>query len=131
MGDRGNIVCRFSTGNPKSDVYFYTHWRGSSIGSVVRDALAKKARWDDPAYLARMIFDGLTGCDGGETGFGISLSAHDNEHNIVVVDMERQRVYCVDKAYADSQIPENLTENEGGWTFDEYVTKHDEAPIEE
>lgn len=93
MGDRGNIQL---TGGPEfpTPVYFYTHWRGSEMKDIVAKALAKgKGRWNDPSYLARIIFDELRGQDDGVTGFGISAVAQDNEHPILVVDMARQQVY--------------------------------------
>lgn len=95
MGDRGNIVVRSSQNNT-DDVWFYTHWSGSEIGEVVQRALAKKWRWGDTSYLARIIFDELTdGNHGDESGFGISTQIQDNSHPILVVDDDKQRVFTV------------------------------------
>lgn len=97
MGDRGNIVMRFheESGNndtKTTDIYFYTHWRGSSLLKIVQSALRRGWRWDDDAYLARIIFNDLQGDDRGETGFGIAPFECDNEHPLVVVDTFKKRV---------------------------------------
>lgn len=123
MGDRGNIVIRYDLGDgKKSDVYFYTHWSGTEIGQVVQKALAKRERWDDDSYLARIIFDGLVGKDTGTTGFGISPTITDNEHDLLVVDTGGKRVLRTLEASPD------VAEKE--WTFDEFVkaTGVDEWP---
>lgn len=90
MGQRGNIVIQ---DDPDGRVYLYTHWRGESVEPIARKALASEAgrrRWDDGPYLARIVFDTLTECKSGETGFGISPKLCDNEHEIVVLDTSRQ-----------------------------------------
>lgn len=92
MGDRGNIVVRDEEGS----VWFYTHWRGSDILDVAFKALSLKERWEDTPYLARIVFDTLTeGSTGGSTGFGISLSKGDNEHEVVVIDTAAKKVYVM------------------------------------
>ncbi len=91
MSDRGNVVVQEK---PGKRVYLYTHWDGSQIGPLVARVLAQKRRWDDPAYLARLIFCALVaGQEFGETGFGISTGICDNDHPILVVDVKKQEVY--------------------------------------
>jgi hypothetical protein len=90
MGDRGNIFIKYDEYN---GIYFYTHWRGSEIRNVVKAALSKRERWDDDSYLARIIFDELTGLDGGSTGYGISPYLQDYNHPTVIVDIDNQCVY--------------------------------------
>lgn len=93
MGDRGNIKV---IQNPYP-VYLYTHWSGSDVQDVAREALSKRWRWDDPAYLTRIIFDELTkGDHGQETGYGISTRVQDNEHPIIVINPSEQMVYLED-----------------------------------
>src|SRR5260221_3811715 len=83
MGDRANIAVQ-SRGER---VYFYTHWSGSDVPEIVRSALERNERWDDPSYLARIIFCRLVrGDETGETGYGISTKPGDNQHPIFVVD---------------------------------------------
>src|SRR6267154_3871957 len=89
MGDRANIAVQ-SRGER---VYFYTHWSGSDVPEIVRSALARNERWDEPPYLARIIFCRLVrGDETGETGFGISTKPGDNEHPIFVVDCDKKMV---------------------------------------
>ena len=85
MGDRGNIKV--------GKVYLYTHWGGSEIKDVLKKALKRKQRWNDEAYLTRIIFCEMVKDDvESETGFGISTSLCDNEYNILEVDCEKQEV---------------------------------------
>jgi hypothetical protein len=97
MGDRGNIVVLQGDPGRQHALVFYTHWSGSCIGNVVQEALAKRWRWSDEAYLARIIFCQLVkGQEMTETGFGICVgSVPDNEHPILVVDCARQEVRVV------------------------------------
>ena len=91
MGDRANIVIKddFSDG----EVFLYTHWGGYEYEDVLRTALAKRWRWTDSSYLARIIFAELTkGSEGDEGGFGISASMGDNSYPLLVVDCEKQEV---------------------------------------
>jgi hypothetical protein len=105
MGNRGNIAI-VQDNNPDTSIYFYTHWRGDEVAAVVHQALAKRWRWNDPAYLARIIFDVMTeGQSGNETGFGISTSIQDNEYSIPVVNTDTQTVTIRGQA----------------WTFDQFV----------
>lgn len=90
MGDRGNIVLQYP--NEPALIYLYTHWAGSTIGAVVHRALSKRERWDDPAYLARIIFDELTNCVRTTTSFGIAPYPCDNEHDYLFIDFEKQTV---------------------------------------
>jgi len=90
MGDRGNIVVRSLHGD---DVWLYSHWGGTELKDVLKTVLARKERWDDAPYIARMIFSKMIeGCETEATGFGISTYMCDNEHGILVVDVPNQKV---------------------------------------
>jgi hypothetical protein len=90
MGDRGNIVVR----GAGSQVFLYTHWEGYQIPEFARMAIATRRRWDDPQYLARIVFDTMAwGRQGDETGFGISSNLHDNGHPLLIVDCDKQQVF--------------------------------------
>lgn len=92
MGDRGNIVVQESKGNR---VYLYGHWSGWDMPEILRKALSRgDNRWDDPQYLARIIFcEMISGRDMTETtGFGITSRLHDNQHPIIVVDCEKGEI---------------------------------------
>lgn len=91
MGDRGNIVIQEE---PGERVYLYTHWSGAETPGVARLALSKHWRWDDAAYLARIVFDVmLKDQHDEETGFGISSTQGDDNHPNVLLDVRTQRVW--------------------------------------
>lgn len=91
MGNRGNVTIR---ANGK-DVWFYTHWRGSDLGEIIKAALAKRERWNDAPYLARIIFCELIygEPEHATTGFGISAEPGDNEYAFWIVDVDKEAVY--------------------------------------
>lgn len=87
MGDRRNVIVKDRSGGV--GVALYTHWGGTELPAVLRKALARKQRWTDGAYLARIIFSEMIRGDlDGETGYGISagddLCEGDDERDIVV-----------------------------------------------
>lgn len=91
MGDRGNVaVMQYPYDDQDKVVYLYTHWGGTELPVVLAEALdsaAGRGRWNDPAYLARIIFCRMVrGDEAGETGYGISLTPPDNEHEILYVN---------------------------------------------
>ncbi len=114
MGDRANICIQYEKGER---IYFYGHWSGEDYAQALQRALAKHWRWDDEAYLSRIIWDEFCPTDmrGEETSFGISPFICDNEHPILVVIPSRRVV--LREAYVTSY--RNLPAKE--WTFDEYV----------
>jgi hypothetical protein len=115
MGDRGNIVIRYEDG---SDIYFYSHWGGTELPRTLAEALnstAGRARWNDEPYLARIIFDHVTGLEGGETGYGISPYLTDNEHPILLVNVNAQRV--------ERHNGDGVGTPEKTWTFEEFIAE--------
>jgi hypothetical protein len=92
MGDRANVVIRddYVRDNDREAVFLYSHWGGYELPEVVRRALARRERWDDAPYLARIVFDTMIGGhQGGETGFGISTRIPDNEYDLIVLSGEK------------------------------------------
>lgn len=95
MGDRGNIQIKdaFAKGD---GVFLYSHWGGTELPKTLAYALDSpegRGRWDDRAYLARIIFDHMTrGSASPETGFGIDTAEMDPEHNTLVVDCSEKTV---------------------------------------
>jgi hypothetical protein len=126
MGERGNICVKQAQGQ----VWFYTHWRGHEIKTVVQNALKKKERWDDGEYLARIIFDELRGDDSGTTGFGISTCMGDNSYPIVLVDCVKKAVFIVneDQIFL-GQPPDRI---QGGILFSDFCeqTLQEEESLE-
>lgn len=110
MGDRGNIVMNY--GDQQPEIYFYTHWRGSDLKAVVKEALIRgKPRWEDDSYLARIVFDTLTAGDRGTTGYGIAPFLTDNEHDLMVIHPHRE---IVEQRQPSGTVVQS-------WTFTEFI----------
>ena len=90
MGDRGNIILNYKE---NGKIYFYSHWTGSNLGEILKSALIRgKDRWDDDAYLSRIIFcEMIKDYVLDDTGFGISTSMGDGG-NEIEVDLDKQTV---------------------------------------
>jgi len=82
IGDRNNIKVTFRNGGGGS-VYLYSHWGGSGLEDIVRDAVATSGRVEDESYFTRILFCKILGDDlrdwRGETGFGISTYPPDQD----------------------------------------------------
>lgn len=121
MGDRANIYV--SDSYVKGGVYLYSHWDGDGLRTILKTSLAKKWRWDDCAYLTRIIFCEMVKSDiNGETGYGISLGLCDNEYPILIVDCEKQIVgEMAEDDLPDSGKNYNHKKLTNIKTFDEYI----------
>ena len=100
MGDRGQVHI------VDEDVWLYTHWGASELVDDVKAALAKKWRWSDPEYLARIIFcQMLHGDLDGETGYGIGREKHGDVWRVVEINCEKQTVTVKDNEdYEDKKV---------------------------
>ena len=100
MGDRGQVHIK------DEGVWLYTHWSAHNLIETVKRAMAKKWRWDDPEYLARIIFDEMVGNQQGqETGFGISSKGpHGDEWRIITIDCASQIVSLSDNGALPSRF---------------------------
>ena len=77
MGDRAVIGVTHPTS--KTPIFLYTHWRGAEICQVLAEGLESASamgRLTDYEYATRIVFDTLTSCSGGATGFGICIGSH-------------------------------------------------------
>ena len=80
MGDRGQVFIE------SKGIYLYTHWGAWELIEAVKRALAKRWRWDDHEYLARIIFDEMIGEDfKTETGYGIGTTRHDDIWRLITI----------------------------------------------
>lgn len=96
MGDRGNICLK---GKSVGEVWLYTHWGGTILGDVLCRALARRQRWDDGPYLARIIYSEMLreGVDvrkriDGDTGLGISSVPGDGLDHVFTLDVDTQTI---------------------------------------
>ena len=110
MGDRGQVLIE------DLGVYLYTHWSASDLVETTRRALAKKWRWDDPEYLARIIFDEMKGDDRSETGFGIGTQKHEDVWRLVLVNCSTKTV-TVQKCNFETE-----PKTEKSYTFEEFIS---------
>lgn len=114
MGDRANVRVQDADGH----VYLYTHWGGTNLPHVVQMALQRKQRWDDPAYLARIVFcEMVKGDVEGETGFGIYYDIVDNEHPILVLDCHNTIVRFMAWNWQEQTIANAIAT----WAFQDYI----------
>jgi hypothetical protein len=124
MGDCGNVVFPSEAGN----LFLYTHMRGTDLPLIVKRALALQARWDDPPYLARIVFEHMIEVrEAGAyrwLGFGISLEISDNNWPLLVLDCASRKVrFCSVGQYGANAVgPERWKSD-----FADYVGSCDEA----
>lgn len=123
MGDRANICIEYKQDKKKpKHIFFYGHWSGEEMPSILQRAIAKRWRWDDESYLARIIFCELVkGHEKDETGFGIAPFMPDNEHPCLVVDTAKKQV----RIHEVNEDPKTYARTLGAtfaiWTFDEFA----------
>jgi hypothetical protein len=120
MGDRANLVVE--TGDDER-VFFYTHWGGSELPAALHRGLARKQRWDDPSYLARILFDELSrGHDiDDECRYGISGRIQDNEHDVLLVRPLSKTVELHGFNNSEWKVNGDLKEPIASWTFEEFL----------
>ena len=111
MGDRGQVLVK------DIGVYLYTHWGASGLIDVVREAIARRERWDDPEYLARIVFCAMVAGQEKElTGFGIGTHLHDDVWRLVELDCDEEKIRVFQIGYDDSSRELELEQ-----TFKEFV----------
>jgi hypothetical protein len=91
MGMRRNIALDYGR---ERKIYLYTHWGAEGLEDVLRDALLRgRSRWDDPSYLARIIFSEMIQDEVLDTtGYGIAPYVMDDEFRTIEVDLEKRTV---------------------------------------
>ncbi len=122
MGDRANVfvIDDLNADETPRGVFLYAHWGGEELPQIVQRAFARKQRWDDPPYLARIIFcEMVRGFEDGETGFGISSVIGDNEHLIITVDPDEERIsFCHPERLFSDGVEKSAV---ASWSFEEYI----------
>lgn len=136
MGDRGNIVVLQRTYSGKdtpdpapAQIWLYSHWGGTDLPNALHKALKMyPGRWDDDSYLTRGILMNMVPKDSHfeETGSGISTQITDNEHDILVCDVPKQRVFIIKESeLKDGRVPVEFepTDTSCIWSFGQYCTE--------
>lgn len=91
MGCRGQVRIQ------DENVYLYTHWGADQLETDVRKALQKRWRWNDPEYLARIVFEEMIGTQRGtETGYGIGHTRHGDIEVLITLNCARQEIEIMD-----------------------------------
>ena len=118
MGDRANIQVKENDNDP--GVFLYSHWGGTEIPFKLKIALSKRWRWDDSAYLTRIIFDTMTeGQHGEETGFGISTEIQDGHTRVLTVNVKNQTVSFGRSIWTFTEYLAIPYPNEDTWEYGE------------
>ena len=74
-------------------IYLYQHYDGYGLYKIVNNAISRKARWDDPEYLTRIIFsEMIKNHIDDTTGYGIGTSQHGDIEYLVEVDIDNQTI---------------------------------------
>jgi hypothetical protein len=91
MGMRRNIALDYGV---EKKIFLYTHWGAERLEDVLRAALNRGAsRWDDPPYLARIIFSEMIQDEVMDTiGYGIAPYVMDDEFPTIEVDLRNRSV---------------------------------------
>lgn len=96
MGNRNSIVIQEANeyGVETNPLYLYSHWHGQELDQVVATALARgRSRWNDSAYLTRIIVSDLLKDFIDDTvGFGISQipQDHDDYNHMIFINFRVQ-----------------------------------------
>lgn len=106
MGDRAEIKIEDYDNPP---FFIYTHHGGSTLLEKARAAMkAGRGRWDDPPYLAAILFTGLMGKFPDPHrwhGFGISTGHAGDVNRVLVINMQRQTVAYYENYPEDDNPP--------------------------
>jgi len=93
MGDRGQVIIE-DTG-----IVLYTHWRATELPDDVFRSLSLRERWDDPEYLARIIFCHMTQsrCSTETNGYGIGTMPHSDAWQNIYINCENKTININEK----------------------------------
>jgi hypothetical protein len=122
MSDTGNVFVVNHQGilGSKEGVVLYTHSEGQELALVVKKVLSKRVRWDDAAYLGRIIFcQMIKGKEEEDFGFGITNEVFDAKRPIILIDVENQEIsFCYPNTFDECLVEESVFVK---WKFEEYT----------
>lgn len=80
--------------SPFGRVYLYTHDTSRNLLSNVYNVLIKEKRWDDPDYLARIIFCEMIPQEfwDSDSGFGIGTQLYVDTELLISLDVTSQKI---------------------------------------
>ena len=128
MGDRGVIQVNQSHFDQGIGVIsLYTHWGGGELPQVLARALARSSdRWNDEAYLTRIIFNEMTkGREMDSIGFGImacrAKEIDTNNPPIILSWSEASKAYALNLKANDLVITCNIWEENSIYSPEEFI----------
>jgi len=115
MGSRANIAIEEEYDGGM--IYLYSHWDGYKMPFLLQNGLANgKNRWDDGAYLIRILFCALIqGDTESETGYGISTKIGENSAPILKVRVWDNTVYLNNFRYSFQEYIDLDMKDHKGW----------------
>jgi hypothetical protein len=89
---------------PYGRVYLYTHSGAGSLVNDIHSVLSMRQRWDDPDYLAKMVFCKMVPveCWNTDLGFGIGTQLYADVNLLITLDTVNQKILlqsATDKHY--------------------------------
>jgi hypothetical protein len=118
------MVTSYNTGQveiigPYGRIYLYTHSTADDLINVVNNVLSKNVRWDDPDYLARMIFCKMIPVEDwdNENGFGIGTQLYMDIQMLISLDTVHQTIKI--SSSFEKYITNSIT-----MSFDDFINKY-------
>ena len=102
--------------NEFGSVFLYTHDNAKFLVEDVHTALSKRVRWDDPDYLARIIFCNMLVKEDWdkETGYGIGSQMYADINLLIRIDIAKQKI----------EINNILTKEKDTYMLDTFVNDY-------
>ena len=91
MGTRGQV--RVTSREFDTPLYLYAHYDADDLFDIVKRAISRGIRWEDPEYFIRIIFSEMVGDSVISGGFGIGTRQHGDIEYLVDVDVNNQLFY--------------------------------------
>jgi hypothetical protein len=115
--NRGTVEIWNNAAAPISEerpVVLYTHWGASTLMQDVMSAIERRERWNDPAYLSRIIFCQMICGDlnplTSPNGYGILTDNVGDAVVEIVIDCDRQEI-----------IVKEINRDNERYTFEEFA----------
>jgi len=117
MGDRRHVIFNYNDYTKEkerfSNIYLYSHWAGSNLQFMVRDALIHaKPRWNDDNYCARIMITHIVHSEDAcmdELSWGISPFYCDSEHDDILILLKANKVKIKDKEWSFESFCDPIT----------------------
>lgn len=100
-------------------IYMYTHRDADDLEEVLFSAMeAGQSRWDQPDYMAKIIFEELSAPTPKDTGAGLSSIRYQGVHRTLRVDFQEELVK-MESIYTDDEGYEK--------SLNDFMREHDDG----